>query len=213
MGHHTNWAQQERHELSDLLDALGPNHPTLCEGWTTADLAAHLVVRERRPDAALGIMVSALSGHTASVMETVKSLPWSELVDQVRQGPPKWNPFSVPVIDAAANTLEYFVHYEDVRRTVDGWKPRELDADFETLLWSRLKAMAPLMWRKAKVGVTLHNGANHIIAKKNPHEPRVVATGAVGELVLKSYGRNTCVLELLGEPEAIELFNSTSLGL
>lgn len=213
MGHHTNWAQQERHELSDLLVQLGPNHPTLCEGWTTADLAAHLVIRERRPDAALGIVLSAFSSHTNSVMASVKALPWTELVDQVRQGPPRWNPFSVPAIDAAANTLEFFVHHEDVRRKVEGWQPRILDADFEALLWSRLKAMAPLMWRKAQVGVTLHNGVNHIIAKKTPLEPRVVATGAVSELVLKSYGRNACVLELLGEPEAIELFNSTQLGL
>jgi len=213
MAKHANWAQQERHELSDLLDTLGPNHPTLCEGWTTADLAAHLVVRERRPDAALGIMLSAFASHTASVMASVKTLPWSELVDQVRQGPPSWNPLSVPAIDAAANTLEYFVHHEDLRRTVDGWQPRVLDADFEALLWSRLKAMAPLMWRKAQVGVTLHNGVNHIIAKRAPQEPRVVATGAVGELVLKSYGRSACVLELLGEPEAIELFNTTPLGL
>jgi len=213
MGHHKNWAQQERQALSDLLGELGPNHPTLCEGWTTGDLAAHLIVRERRPDAALGIMVSALSSHTKNVMNSTKSLPWTEMVDQVRQGPPAWNPFAIPAIDAAANTLEYFVHHEDIRRTVDGWQPRDLDADFEALLWTRLKAMAPLMWRKAKVGVTLQSGTNHIIAKKTPQETRVVAKGAVGELVLKSYGRNACVLELVGDPEAIELFNATPLGL
>jgi uncharacterized protein (TIGR03085 family) len=213
MGHHTNWARQERHELSDLLEELGPNHPTLCEGWTTADLAAHLVIRERRPDAAIGLIVSAFAGHTNSVMSSVKALPWSELVGQVRQGPPRWNPFAIPAIDAVANTLEFFVHHEDVRRTVDGWQPRVLDAAFDALMWSRLKAMAPLLWRKAQVGVTLHNGVNHIVAKKTPLEPRVVATGAVGELVLKSYGRNAVVLELLGEPESIESFNSTPLGL
>jgi uncharacterized protein (TIGR03085 family) len=213
MGQNTNWAQQERHELSDLLEELGPNHPTLCAGWTTADLAAHLVIRERRPDAAIGLILSVFAGHTNNVMSSVKALPWSELVDQVRQGPPRWNPFAIPAIDAAANTLEFFVHHEDVRRTVQGWQPRVLDADFEDLLWSRLKAMAPLMWRKAQVGVTLHNGVNHIIAKKTPQEPRVVATGAVGELVLKSYGRDACVLELIGDPESIELFNSTPLGL
>jgi uncharacterized protein (TIGR03085 family) len=145
-------------------------------------------------------------------MASVKALPWHQLVDQVRQGPPRWNPFSLPVIDAAANTLEYFVHHEDVRRSIEGWQPRVLDPQFEALLWSRLKAMAPLMWRKAQVGVTLHNGTNHIIAKKTPLEPRVVATGEVSELVMKSYGRNACVLDLLGEPEDIERFNSTPLG-
>jgi uncharacterized protein (TIGR03085 family) len=208
-----NWAQQERHELADLLVDLGPDHPTLCEGWTTADLAAHLVIRERRPDAALGILISAFSGHTDKVMTSAKALPWTELVNQVRQGPPKWNPATIPTIDAAANTLEFFVHHEDVRRTVDGWQPRVLDEEFEEILWSRLKAMAPLMWRKAKVGVTLHTGARYIIAKKTPKEPRVTAKGEVGELVLKSYGRKSCVLELIGAAKSIEIFSSTPLGL
>ena len=37
---------RERLGLCDLLLELGPDAPTLCEGWTTADLAAHLVLRE-----------------------------------------------------------------------------------------------------------------------------------------------------------------------
>ncbi len=41
--------QRERAELCDLFDELGPDAPTLCGDWTTADLAAHLVVRERNP--------------------------------------------------------------------------------------------------------------------------------------------------------------------
>jgi hypothetical protein len=37
----------ERARLSDLLDELGPDAPTLLALWTTRDLAAHLVLRER----------------------------------------------------------------------------------------------------------------------------------------------------------------------
>ena len=37
---------RERLGLCDLLLELGPEAPTLCAGWTTADLAAHLVLRE-----------------------------------------------------------------------------------------------------------------------------------------------------------------------
>ena len=36
----------ERAQLSDLLDELGPEAPTLLAPWTTRDLAAHLVLRE-----------------------------------------------------------------------------------------------------------------------------------------------------------------------
>src|ERR1700753_1453307 len=60
----TNYAQAERTALCDLFLELGPQAPTLCEGWTTRDLAAHLVVRDRRPDGAIGILVPRLSGHT-----------------------------------------------------------------------------------------------------------------------------------------------------
>lgn len=34
----------------------GPDAPTLGAGWKTRDLAAHLVVRESRPDAAAGVI-------------------------------------------------------------------------------------------------------------------------------------------------------------
>jgi uncharacterized protein (TIGR03083 family) len=44
-------ARAERAALCDLFDEVGPDAPTLCAGWTTRDLAAHLVIRERRADA------------------------------------------------------------------------------------------------------------------------------------------------------------------
>ena len=47
---------RERAELCDLFDELGPSAPTLCEGWATEDLAAHLVVRERDPRSMPGII-------------------------------------------------------------------------------------------------------------------------------------------------------------
>jgi hypothetical protein len=39
----------ERAQLSDLLDELGPEAPTLLAPWTARDMAAHLVLRERDP--------------------------------------------------------------------------------------------------------------------------------------------------------------------
>ena len=60
-------AQQERATICDLFAELGPEAPTLCEGWTTADLAAHLVVREHRPDSGPGIVWPRLAGYTDKV--------------------------------------------------------------------------------------------------------------------------------------------------
>ena len=46
----THLAELERAALCDTLEAVGPDVPTLCDPWTTAELAAHLVIRDRRPD-------------------------------------------------------------------------------------------------------------------------------------------------------------------
>ena len=106
-----------------------PTQPTLCGDWTTRDLAAHLVVRERRPDAAIGIIVSKAAGYTDKVQAGVADTEWTELVDTVRSGPPFWSPTKIAAVDKLANTVEFFVHLEDVRRAQPTWEPRDLDAD------------------------------------------------------------------------------------
>lgn len=55
-------ARSERSALADLLEQVGPAQPTLCAGWDTEDLLAHLLVRERRPDAAAGMLIIPLAG-------------------------------------------------------------------------------------------------------------------------------------------------------
>ena len=82
-------AQSERGVLCDLFTDLGPEAPTLCAGWTTADLAAHLVARERRPDSGPGLVWPPLAGHTDKVRRSIRDrTPWVELVATVRRGPP-----------------------------------------------------------------------------------------------------------------------------
>src|SRR5690348_13490887 len=40
------WVEGERHSLTVALRAADPDAPTLCAGWTTRHLCAHLVQRE-----------------------------------------------------------------------------------------------------------------------------------------------------------------------
>ena len=56
-------ARAERAALCDLFLEVGPDAPTLCGAWTTRDLAAHLVVRERRPDAAPASSAGSCAAH------------------------------------------------------------------------------------------------------------------------------------------------------
>ena len=119
-------ARRERAALVETLRAAGPDAPTLCEGWTTRDLTAHMVVRERRLDASPGILIPAFAGYTEKVQNKVAAEEWKNLVDQLAAGPPLYSPFKL--LDPLVNVTEMFVHHEDVRRAKAGWQPRELDA-------------------------------------------------------------------------------------
>src|SRR5262245_36908412 len=144
-------AAAERAELCDLFRVVGPDAPTLCSGWTTRDLAAHLVVRERRPDAAAGIVIPALAGHGEKVRRAVAAQPWAELVALVSHGPPMWNPSHFEPLDAFVNTLEFFVHHEDVLRAQPDWTARRLEPDVEDAIAAAIGRGGRLLTRKAGV--------------------------------------------------------------
>ena len=63
---------KERAAMCDSFEKFGADAPTLCEGWLTLDLAAHLVAREARSDAAIGLVVPLLAGHLQRVMDKYK---------------------------------------------------------------------------------------------------------------------------------------------
>ncbi|WP_018500416.1 TIGR03085 family metal-binding protein [Parafrankia discariae] len=114
-------ARARREKLADLLREFGPASPTLCEGWTAHDLAAHLVTRERVPWAAPGLVVGALHRVTERAERaTMRSHTFPELVEMFRAGPPWWHPTRFAVVDDAANAIEFYVHTEDLLRAAPG---------------------------------------------------------------------------------------------
>jgi uncharacterized protein (TIGR03085 family) len=175
----------ERAALCTLLDDLGPDAPTLCEGWTTSDLAAHLYVRERRPDAAPGVIISPLAGYTAKTMRSVLAHHgYAGIVERVRKGPP----LPVRLIDRQVNTLEYFIHHEDVRRAAEEWAPRE-DRDLDGAIWSALRKGARLLTRRVKgAGLDLVQPDGSTIAAR-AGEPKAAISGGPQEIALYLYGR------------------------
>ena len=200
------YAQDERAALAALLGETGTDAPTLCEGWQTRDLAAHLVLRERRPDAAFGILGGPLAGYTARLQrQYLGKHSHEELVAMFAAGPPRLSPFGIPGADAAANTVEYFVHHEDVRRAAPGWTERELPGGLTAALWKRLSG-AKLFLRGAPVGVRLRwdaPGGGVIDAKKA--EPVVTVAGSPAELTMWSMGRVSAAhVTLDGPADAVE---------
>ncbi|WP_369270430.1 TIGR03085 family metal-binding protein [Streptomyces sp. R11] len=210
----STFAKRERLLLADLLEAEGPEAPTLCEGWTTRDLAAHVVVRERRPDAAAGILIKQLAPRLDRAMEEFAAKPYEELIQLIRTGPPRFSPFQLKQIDEASNTLEFYVHTEDVRRARPDWTPRELDPVFQDALWSRLERSARLMGRTAPTGLVLRRPDGQT-AVAHRGTPVVTVTGEPSELLLFSYGRQSAAkVELDGDEDAIaKLHETKQLGI
>ncbi|MEU0190272.1 TIGR03085 family metal-binding protein [Streptomyces afghaniensis] len=207
-------AKRERLLLADLLETAGPDAPTLCEGWTTRDLAAHVVVRERRPDAAGGILIKQLAPRLDRVMAEYTDKPYEELIQLIRTGPPRFSPFSLKPVDEMSNTIEFYVHTEDVRRAQPDWSPRELDPVFQDALWSRLERTARLMGRGVPTGLVLRRpDGQTVVAQRGA--PVVTVTGEPSELVLFSYGRQSkAKVELDGDEDAIaKLHETKQLGI
>ncbi|GAB2756566.1 TIGR03085 family metal-binding protein [Salinifilum aidingensis] len=190
-------ASDERRQLCDLLEQVGPEAPTLCEGWATRDLAVHLVVRERRPDAMAGRVVKALAERGQRVERELHDLPWHDLVDRVRGGAPKWHPFAVGAVDEAVNSAEFFVHHEDVRRAREGWLPRASDPEREEVLWKALGRVARVFYGRSPVGVVLRRpDGTEIAARQGPRTVRLL--GEPGELLLRAFGRKQAQVEFEG---------------
>jgi uncharacterized protein (TIGR03085 family) len=211
----TDLARAERQELCDLLEQVGPDAPTLCEGWLARDLAAHLVVREGRPDAALGILGGPLAAWTERVQNGAASEPFDKLVRLLRNGPPIWSQFRLPMVDGQANTVEFFVHTEDVRRAVEGWQPRQLDPELTGFLWDRLPSMGKMLLGKAKVGVVVRRSdvTDAEPLKLRGGKPVVTLVGDPAELTMFAFGRKEHLVQFEGEQEAIDRLLSAKLGL
>ena len=204
-------ARRDRLALCDLFDELGPDAPTLNEGWTTADLAAHLVARDRRLDSVPGLVVPALAGWSEHVRYGFLRRPYADVVETLRTGPPKWSPLRRSGADRVGNTHEFFVHYEDVRRCRNGWEPRQLDADAEADIWRVVRWFGRRAFRPSPFGVVLRWGDQTFQAHRGA--PVVTITGPPGELLLYAFGRQDHArVDLDGNVAAVDALATTTLS-
>ncbi|MDN5726067.1 MAG: TIGR03085 family metal-binding protein [Propionibacteriales bacterium] len=210
------FAKSERAQLCDLLLVVGPDAPTLCEGWTSHDLAAHLWIRESDPLGAPGIMAKPLASLTERRMNEAKAR-WSyeELVGRIASGPDRFSLFSLPGVDEPANATEYFVHHEDVRRAGSAPQPpRPLDTEVEDWMWRRMKLLGRAFFRSSPVGVVLERAEAAVesapgvetgeSARVAPGSETVTLIGRPSELLLYAFGRREQAdVRSVGEPDAV----------
>jgi uncharacterized protein (TIGR03085 family) len=205
----TRYAYAERLALANEMAESGPDAPTLCTGWTVRDLAAHVILRERRPDAAAGIVIKRLASRTERVQRAIAAGEFQDLLRRLRN-PPWWT----LLVDEPVNLTEMFVHHEDVRRARPGWEPRDLTPGLQEALFQQLRRQAWLALRRSPA-------AAHIVAPGFGAFPAggsgpetVTLSGDPGELVIFLTGRQAHArVTLDGALAAIDHLKRARLGI
>lgn len=197
-------ARAERAHTCDALLTVGPSAPTLCEGWTAADLAAHLYIRDNELGNSAGAMIPALAGRLTARMAELKAGDYAELVEKVRRGPSRWSLFSVPAVDAAANGAEFLIHGMDVRRPNDLPEPERAE-EFQSWAWSQLSRTASFFLRGNPVPLVLEwQGRPDHSVRVGKGNRIVTVIGEPAELLLYASGRRAAAaVRLIGLPSAV----------
>ncbi len=213
-----HFVDPSREVLAETLLAAGPDSPTLCEGWRTRDLAAHLYLRERKFAVGVGLLIPRLgkasekaTSKLASQLKTTDD--YADLVKTFRSGPPAFSPLKIKALDETSNLIEFFVHTEDIRRAGDRWAPRALDEAYSDALWNDLIKRAAFLYRGVDLGIVLvrPTGPRHV-AKRAPVSVAIV--GEPGELLMHAHGRtNQALVTFEGQPDAVALLQSADIGL
>jgi uncharacterized protein (TIGR03085 family) len=204
----------ERAQLSDLFDELGPQAPTLLEPWTTRDLAAHLVLRERDYLAGPGLV---LPGGWARLAErrrrTLAQRDFTWLSATFRSGPPPGF-FRIGWVRRVPSLNEFFVHHEDVRRA-NGRGPRTGEHALDLALWRNVtRARWYLARRLRGAGLELAWAGTDQTVRARRGEPTARITGPPGELLLYLFGRQSAArVEVSGPDAAIEAVRRARFGM
>jgi uncharacterized protein (TIGR03085 family) len=206
---------QERRELCDLFDALGPSVPTLLAGWTANDLAAHLVLRERDlvagPCLVLPGPFQRFAERRRAQLARRKDFRW--LVERIRSGPPIGF-FRIGWVRSLANLNEFFVHHEDVRRA-NGQEPRSLTPAMDTALWRNVRRGSRYLSRRLDAcGLEIAWAETNELVTVQPGEPSARLSGLPGELLLYLFGRQAAAqVDVSGPPEAVAAVDRTHFGM
>lgn len=213
LGPVTSFSQSERGRLCDTALSFGAAAPTLCGDWTVKDLLVHLVIRDGDPLGAPGIMFKPLSGFTERASKRLGTESLDALVHRLRR-PPLWSPYRIGVIDTALNTLEYYVHHEDIRRAGERWEQRPLTSREQGSIWRATGFLGRGLVRPAGVPVEIRWAGTDRRATLSSGTNPVTVTGLPGEVALFLFGRKENTgLEFDGPEGAVADLRGTSLGL
>lgn len=207
-------ATRERAELADLLDELGPDAPTLIEVWTTRDLAAHLVLRERDWLAAPGLVLPGGWRRFAERRQAaLAGRDFSWLVARFRAGPPRGF-FRLRWVRSYPTLNEIFVHHEDVRRA-NGYGSRSTGPTLDAALWRNVGLSRWFLTRRVRgAGLELRWAGTTRTVRARRGKPVVRLVGTPGELLLYLFGRQDAAhVDISGPPAGVRALRAAHLGM
>lgn len=207
-------AAAERQALVAALREKGPAAATLCEGWATHDLAVHVVARDSRPHLVFGRELPVVGSKAQEQYRNIEGLSFAELVDRIEAGVPSWHPARSRAVDDMMNTLEFFVHTEDVLRGDDpsaGADDRSAGADgglegssalqphrrrlspsLQRRLWKQVsRTLLMAAARKRRRRITYISPGYGSVTHGASRDPMISLQGAPSELVLWAFGRQS----------------------
>jgi uncharacterized protein (TIGR03085 family) len=204
----------ERARLSDLLQELGPDAPTLLAPWTTRDIAAHLILRERDPLAGPGLVLPGAWSRFAQRRQTAlaqRDFAW--LTVTLRSGPPPGF-FRIGWVRRLASLNEFFVHHEDVRRA-NGRGPRADEPAMDEALWRNVRRGRWFLARRMRgAGLELQWAGTGKTVRARRGEPTARIAGPPGELLLYLFGRQDAAqVEVTGPAAAVEAVRRARFGM
>lgn len=206
---------QERLELCDLFSELGPSAPTLLDGWTAHDLAAHLVLREHDLVAGPCLVLPGAFERFAERRRAslAERSDFGELVARIRSGPPAGF-FRIGWVRSMANLNEFFVHHEDVRRA-NGLGVRGFTASMDAALWRNVRRGGRYLSRRLDgCGLEIEWAGTGSWVTVRKGWPAARLRGSPGELLLYLFGRQAAAqVEVTGLAEAVAVVRRTHFGM
>lgn len=206
---------QERLQLCDLFDELGPAAPTLLAGWSAHDLAAHLVLREHNYVAGPCLVLPGPFQRFAERRRArlARRHDFSWLVARIRSGPPIGF-FRLGWVRAMANLNEFFVHHEDVRRA-NGQGPRSLPPEIDAALWRNVRRGSRFLTRRLRgCGLEIEWAGTPERVAVRRGQPTARLSGPPGELLLYVFGRQEAAqVDVSGPSAARAAVRRTHLGM
>ncbi|HJR25551.1 MAG TPA: maleylpyruvate isomerase family mycothiol-dependent enzyme [Acidimicrobiales bacterium] len=206
MGSVLDAALEEHRAMADTLTKVGPDAPTLLEGWTTKDLAAHLASIDTAGGLPLFVgrqLITRIYPRptkgsrkvAARALERAlaKGYDWS--VDRVRA------PHRLPMRAGGGPVaiFEIFVHHQDVLRADPDLPPRAAPDELSVCLPWLLAFHA-----KQLDGIRLEVETEHGTDAVGEGAP-VTVRGDAGEVVLWLAGRAPhCSVEVEGDPDVLD---------